>query len=48
MYDRWRNNNGSITKRLTGEIEKGCKSPLDDKFKQNLPTDYNNNMESVA
>jgi len=39
---------GSITKRITTEIEKGEKLSLVAKFKQNVPTDYNNNMERLA
>ena len=39
---------GSITKWLTSEIEKGIKLLLMAKFKQNVPTDYNNNMERLA
>ena len=39
---------GSITKRLIAEIEKGKKLSLVARFKQNVPTDYNNNMERLA
>ena len=39
---------GSITKRLTSEIEKGIRLLLAAKLKQNVPTDYNNNMEQLA
>jgi len=39
---------GSITKRITTEIEKGEKLSLVARFKQNVPTDYNNNMERLA
>ena len=39
---------GSITKRLTSEIEKGIKLLLVAKFKQNVQTDYNHNMERLA
>ena len=38
----------SITNRITTEIEKGEKLSLVAKFKQNVPTDYNNNMERLA
>jgi len=39
---------GSTTKRITTEIEIGEKLSLVAKFKQNVPTDYNNNMERLA
>jgi len=39
---------GSITQRLTAEIEKGNKLSLMARFKTNVPTDYNNNMERLA
>jgi len=39
---------GSTTKRITTEIKKGEKLSLVAKFKQNVLTDYNNNMERLA
>jgi len=39
---------GSNNKRIITEIEKGEKFSLVAKFKQNVPTDYNNNMERLV
>ena len=39
---------GSLTNRLTREIEKGVDMTLDAKYEQNVPTDYTNIMEPLA